>query len=777
MPSTPALFSSRFGEDPWRLVVIGANPATCGEEETVFALSNGSLGIRGSWEQGAPLHEPGTLVNGFHETWRIEYPEAAYGFATCGQTIVYVPDATGLRVSVDGEILDLADATVTRTLDLRRGVLEATANWDSVKVRWERLVSLTHQSLAAARIEVTAFRPLQLAIDSTWRNRQDTDYLASPEAEFDPRHAPSFTHPVLAEKEFERSPDLLEFSVSYRTVSAGMELSGRCWHHPGSDWEVDIHDAHTRFARQLAAGETATLEKVWGFKIGRESPPPARFAELAQSQIDHLDDFWSRFAIDLPADPALQQSLNWIVFQLHSAATRVDGAGLAAKGLTGQAYEGHYFWDMDVFMLPFVIHTDPEAAARLLRFRHSMLAPARRRAQQLRLNGALFPWRTINGEEASAYFEAGTAQYHINAAVIYGLACYLDATADTELLWEGGLEVAIETARLWADLGFYGEDGAFHIHMVTGPDEYSVLVDDNAYTNLMARFSLRRTISWVEQAASEQPARFRPLADAIDFDEEELDEWRRAADAMYVPFDPERGVTPQDARFLAREGWDWSLPPDRYPLLLHFHPLVIYRHQVLKQADVVMAILNLPKDFSAQLSAANFAYYDPITTGDSSLSPPVQAAVAAMVGETETADHYFRHAALIDLGGLAGNVADGVHLAAAGGVWLALLRGFVGLRLEGGTVTLNPRLPESWEGLGMAVLVRGSLLRIRVTTTTVTVSAEDGGDLPVRIWDQEVVAGPAPITVNRETEDGRRKTEDPPPPSAPSEEESSRFNG
>jgi alpha,alpha-trehalose phosphorylase len=365
------------------------------------------------------------------------------------------------------------------------------------------------------------------------------------------------------------------------------------------------------------------------------------------------------------------------------------------------------------------------------------------------LKGALFPWRTINGEEASAYYEAGTAQYHIDAAVILGVAAYVEATGDRGLLWEVGVEMAVETARMWSDLGFFGTDGRFHIHMVTGPDEYTALVDDNTYTNLMARFNLLRAIEWLTSMNHEATDLHRRLVARLGIDDSEVEGWHRAADAMYVGFDDDLGIHAQDARFLEREPWDWDTPRDRYPLLLHFHPLVIYRHQVLKQADVVMAIFNFPDQFTPEVARANFDYYDPITTGDSSLAAPVQAGVAAMVGHKERAITLLRHAALTDLDDLAGNTDHGLHLATAGGVWLALVRGFGGFRRNEGRVVVHPRVPPQWGTLSFSVMVDGSELAIRAAAHEVTLVRPEGEPLVAEVFGQSVTVAGQPVTIAR----------------------------
>ncbi len=408
---------------------------------------------------------------------------------------------------------------------------------------------------------------------------------------------------------------------------------------------------------------------------------------------------------------------------------------------------------MDVFVLPFLAHHSPRAAAEIIRFRHSLLPAARLRARQLDHEGALYPWRTINGEEASAYYEAGTAQYHIDAAVVYGIYSYLMATGDEEILWDCGVEIAVETARFWEDLGFFEKSDhsadSFHIHMCTGPDEYSALVDDNAYTNYMARFNLSLAAEWARRMAGEHPDRYQTLVERIGLEQSELVAWEKAAAAMELPIDPILGITPQDARFLEREPWDWDTPADKYPLLMNFHPLVIYRHQVLKQADVVMAMFLLPEFFSDELTRANFDYYDPITTGDSSLSYPVQAAVAARIGRSDLALAYFRNAAFLDLANLAGNTSDGVHMATVGGVWQALVSGFGGFTWRAGQPHLSPNLPVEWESLDFSVSIKGSRLRVEVGKDRVTVRLEDGKPVNLKVWGTSHMVGDSPTTIQR----------------------------
>jgi alpha,alpha-trehalose phosphorylase len=476
-------------------------------------------------------------------------------------------------------------------------------------------------------------------------------------------------------------------------------------------------------------------------------------AALRDEQTSWLDEFWSRADIEVDGNVATQQALRWNLFQLAQASARTHEHGIAAKAVTAGGYDGHYFWDTEVYVAPFLAYTDPAAARKVIRFRWQMLDAARRRATMLSERGALYPWRTINGEEASAYYAAGTAQYHINAAIVFALRRYLDATGDVDFLAHEGAEMLIETARLWNDLGFYSVDGSetFHIHRVTGPDEYTTVVNDNTYTNVMARFNLRYAARTVRFLAEWNPEQFAHVQRSTGLDVGELDEWDAAADAMYIPFDNDLEIHPQDSEFLDLEPWDWDGTPDnKYPLLLNYHPLVIYRHQVLKQADVVLAMFLRGEHFSEEQKRRNFDYYDPITTGDSSLSACVQSIVAAAVGYEDLAVDYFHQALYLDLCDAHGNTSDGVHIASAGGVWAGIVHGFAGMVERGDRIEFTPRLPSVWKSLAFHLTRHGSLLRVQLDHDGCTLTLVDGLGVPVGINDGiHVVTSDDPLRIVR----------------------------
>jgi alpha,alpha-trehalose phosphorylase len=507
---------------------------------------------------------------------------------------------------------------------------------------------------------------------------------------------------------------------------------------------VSYHTSRGVPTRELVDRCRRTLDRV------KETGTEAAFA----AQRAWLDAFWERSDVEIGGQPELQQAVRWNLFQLIQSSARAEGAGIPAKGVTGSGYDGHYFWDTEIYLLPFLTYTSPQYARNALRFRYSMLDAARRRAGELNQRGALFPWRTINGEEASAYYAAGTAQYHIDADIAHSLSQYVAATGDVDFLAREAIDILVETARLWADLGFWRNfDGhsLFHIHGVTGPDEYTTVVNDNLFTNVMARANLRAAVGQLRDLERRDPVAYSNAVRRLSLSKGEINDFRRAAEAMHIPYDAAFGIHPQDDAFLEKEVWDLSnTPAEMRPLLLHYHPLVIYRHQVLKQADVVLALYLQGDEFTSQQKRADFDYYDPLTTGDSTLSSVVQSIIAAEVGYAELAVTYFKQALYVDLADLHHNADAGVHVASVGGVWNALVGGFGGMRDYRAVLSFDPRLPEDWTFLSFPVTVRGTLMRVRVEKGTVCFSLETPAAEPVTLFVQghEVtVTQDAPVVV------------------------------
>jgi alpha,alpha-trehalose phosphorylase len=767
--------TSRFPVEEWRLVETEFSNLDLGHTETLFAVGNGYLGMRGNPEEGREAHSHGTYLNGFHETWPIHHAEEAFGFAKTGQTIVNAPDAKLMKLYVDDEPLLLGDADLDeyeRSLDFRSGVLTRDLIWRSpggkrVRVRSQRMVSLVHRHLAVMTMEITMLdAAAPVVVSSQLLNRQDGEDEYHVEAAAlgegrDPRRARKFAERVLEPRRHrERGNEMI---IGYRCRNSKMTLAcgtrhlidTACQATTSTELEDDI--LKTVFEVRATPGVPIRIVKFAAYHTSRGVPTDelidrcSRTLQRAEedgleqllcAQSEYLDDYWAVADIELVGDPQAQQALRWNLFELVQASACTHEHGIAAKAVTGGGYDGHYFWDTEVYVVPFLAYVDPEAARKMVRFRWQLLDAARARAAEMSQRGALYPWRTISGEEASAYYAAGTAQYHINAAVVFALRRYLEASGDIDFLAREGAEILVETARLWADLGFYATNGSdtFHVHRVTGPDEYTTVVNDNAYTNLMARFNLRYAARTVRLLSEWNADAFESLRRTTSLELAELDAWDAAADAMYIPFDEQLGIHPQDSTFLELEPWPWDdIPASRYPLLLHYHPLVIYRHQVLKQADVVLAMFLRSENFSTDQKRRNFDYYDPITTGDSSLSACVQSIVAADVGYDRLALDYFHRALYLDLCDSHGNTSDGVHIASAGGVWAGMVHGFAGLRESGDHVRFAPRMPEQWERVRFHLRRHGSLIRVDLDHDGCDVTVLEGDGLVLRDGDEEML--------------------------------------
>ncbi|MEA2707404.1 MAG: alpha,alpha-trehalose phosphorylase [Phycisphaerales bacterium] len=766
--------------DDWRWVERRYAPEFIASSETTFSTANGYLGMRGGFQEARPAFLHGTYINGFYETWPIPYGEKAFGFAKTGQTMVNVPDGKIIRLYVDDEPFTLDRATLDhyeRALDMKCGTYERETLWETpsgkqVRIRTTRFVSFTERHVAAIRYEVTILNgraPIVVAselanhaaIEAKAVREELSAGVVPPVDLDDPRLSKAFKDEVLVLEEL--TTDDKRVLMGYRTRSSGMTMACGMDHVVETENDYTFtstrqdNSGHVVFNVAAEANKPFVMFKYLTYHTSHSEPPSelraraARtldrtvrqgFEPLLADQKEFVADFWRRSDVEISVpqiNPRLQQCLRWNLFQMLQATARVENAGVPAKGLTGQAYEGHYFWDMEIYCLPFLIYTAPRIAQNLLKFRHGMLDNARQRAAELNQKGALFPWRTISGEEASAYYAAGTAQYHINAAIAYSIKKYVEITGDIEFLCEYGAEMLVETARLWFDMGFFSDRqaGKFVIHSVTGPDEYTTVVNNNAYTNMMARENLWYAAQAVETLRRDYPQHYIALAHETRLDPSESADWKRAADNMFIPYDERTKINPQDDSFLDREVWDLkNTPKENFPLLLHYHPLVIYRFQVIKQADIVLAMFLLGNEFSMEQKKRNFDYYDPLTTGDSSLSACIQSIVAAEIDYDDIATKYMRYAVLMDLADVGGNVKDGVHVASIGGTWMAIVYGLAGMRDYGGKISFNPK--KFVDKLAFPLLVRGQRIEVKIEKGAATYTLRQGEGLSIWHRDEEL---------------------------------------
>ncbi|MEV7180413.1 glycosyl hydrolase family 65 protein [Kitasatospora sp. NPDC093679] len=754
-----------FAIDPWGVVEHGLDLAGLARAESVFALSNGHIGLRANLDEGEPHGLPGTYLNGVFELRPLPYAESGYGYPESGQSVINVTNGKIIRLLVDDEPFDLRYGDLhqhQRSLDFRDGVLRRTAEWTSpagrtVKVSSARLVSLTQRAVAAFDYTVEAVDgPVRIVLQSELVANEQL-----PDGERDPRAAAVLEAPLVAEAhEAVGTKAVLVHRTRYSglRVAAGMDHLIEGPDRFEATAEATEQQGRISVTTVLQAGERLRLVKfvAYGWSATRSLPAvrdqveaaltAARYTGwdgLVAEQKGFLGDFWGGSDIEVEGDVELQQAVRFALFHVLQAGARSEERAIPAKGLTGPGYDGHSFWDTETFVLPVLTYCLPTAVDQALRWRHTTLPMARERAAQLGLAGAVFPWRTIRGEECSGYWPAGTAAFHIGADIAAAVVRYVAATGDVEFERTWGLELLVETARMWRSLGHHDPAGRFRIEGVTGPDEYSAVADNNVFTNLMAQTNLR--------AAAEAATRHPLEAGTLGVDTEEAAAWRDAAAAMFIPYDENLGVHPQADGFTDHQLWDFeSTPAENYPLLLHYPYFDLYRKQVVKQADLVLAMQVRGDAFTDEQKARNFAYYERLTVRDSSLSACTQAVIAAEVGQLDLAYDYTAEAALMDLHDLGGNTRDGLHMASLAGACIALVAGFGGLRDRGGRLSFRPRLPSGLRRLSFALRVRDNLLRVEITHATTTYTLKRGESIQVQ-HDGEVLEVKAGSPLHRPT--------------------------
>ena len=746
-----------------------------GRQETLFSLANGHLGMRGDLEESLPHWQRGTYVNGFFETEPIVYGELAFGFAQDHQTMLNLPDGRLIGFEVDGEAFSITEGTCVswvRRLDLKKGVLERQLEWQLKSGRKIFLTVVRIVSLARPEVAILSFR-LRLGSAGNVKILSGFDTsVRNLSAGQDPRVGSKladdcleFLEPFVATRADGRAATAA-VKVLTRNSRLGVACAARSVLETPGAWSVSVGSAsdsnllvafeglvdgdhEIRLTKYLAYSQPFDRDSAENVSLDSvlDAAEAQGFEGLAEEQAKFLQDYWDLADIEVSGDPSIQQALRFNAFQLLQSAGRDGKTNLAAKGLSGEGYEGHYFWDTEVYSLPLFTYTDPAVAKSLLGYRSNTLDAARDRASELDFKGALYPWRTINGREASAYYEAGTAQYHINGDIILAARRYALVSGDEEFMAGPLARMSVETARFWLDLGDFvertdgttvaelesrkgqpvsspfGSRSVFCLNTVTGTDEYTALVNNNVYTNLMAAMNLAWAADLLDWLSRKDPETSQALIRELNIGPEEVGDWNYAAERMFVPYDFERNLFPQDDAFFQKAPWFVDREPvAKRPLLLHYHPLVIYRYQVLKQPDLVLAQFLSGDLFTRDEKRRHFHYYEPLTTGDSSLSHCIQSIVAAETGDPEKAWNYLTKTVRMDLDDLHGNVHDGIHAAAMAGSWLSMVYGFAGLREhytrkgkewpQSLSWSFDPTLPQELESFRFRLRLRSSVLEV-----------------------------------------------------------------
>ncbi|SES33950.1 glycoside hydrolase family 65 protein [Salipaludibacillus aurantiacus] len=739
--------------------------------ESLFALGNGYLGVRGNFEEGYTEDMTsirGTYINAYHDETAMEYGEKLHGFPDTQQKLVNIIDSQTIYIYVDGERFTMFEGDIlsyTRTLHLNKGYSEREIHWKSpsgkeVKFRFQRLVSFSRKELFAQKVTIEAVSETNEIVITSAVNGDISNFVDPSDPRVASGHAKRLrvveaeageTGPTVLNETYETKLRVCCASNSvinsgdynYNVVENGSSIEEIFRFTPASSVSFTRFNIFTDTYRH---GEDLK-HAAWHVQNELKS---STFEDLITEQTDYLNAFWSKADIEIEGDDSLQQGIRFNLYQLLQSAGKDSVSNISAKGLSGEGYEGHYFWDTEIYMFPVFLMTQPEIAKQLLLHRFSLLDDAKSRAMEVgHRQGALFPWRTITGSECSGFFPAGTAQYHISADIAYSFVQYYLVTKDVSFLRDYGAEVLAETARLWIDTG-HEKDGKFLIDDVTGPDEYTCIVNNNFYTNVMAKNNLKWAVKSLELIKEADQQAFEKLAGKLNVSEAEIREWEQAAEKMYLPYDESLGIHAQDDTFLNKQVWNLEqTPAEKFPLLLHYHPLTLYRYQVCKQADTVLAHFLLEDEADLETIRRSYNYYEKVTTHDSSLSYCVFSIMAAKLGYDDKAYNYFIETARLDLDNTHKNTKDGLHMANMGGTWLALVYGFAGLRVKEDSLLFNPRLPLQWDKLKFTIQYMGRTLQVGLHKGKTVYTLNEGKELVISHKGEKVtVSKEAPVELN-----------------------------
>ena len=755
--------------EPWTVTETEFKMETNYRNETTFSLSNGYLGTRGTLEEGYDFTVDegleGNFINGFYESEPIRYGEWNYGFPTESQSLLNLPDLKTIRLFLDGEELDIRKGEVSgwrRTLHMDQGTVTRSFDWTSpagrtVHVETVRLVSFGVKNLMAMSYEVT---PVNFDGEITFLSVLDANVenhtrKTNPLVDYGPFGRCLLTDRITADESMLFYQGTTEHSGLTMACGSVMTVKSPLT----QEWSVTEDGLHCRhkIAVHGTKGQTITAEKQIAYTSSLDLEKNAMrdfilsilkeavkkgFKSEAASQEACMKAMWNQADVVIEGDDALLQGMRFNLFHILQSASRDGKNGMGAKGLSGEGYEGHYFWDTEMYVMPVFIYTAPDIAKKLLDYRFNTLDIARDRARVLgHQTGALYPWRTINGEEASTYFPLGTAQYHINADIAYAFWLYVTVTGDMEYLKDCAAEVLCETARVWADVGSFAEckGNRYCICAVTGPDEYNAIVDNNFYTNLMARENLRNALEALELLKKHEPAACQQLIEKLGLTSDETVYWQRIIDNMYFPYDEKRQVYPLDDGFMMRKPWDDSkiAPEKRHLLYENFHPLFVYRQRMSKQADAILGMYLHSNLFTEEELKRNYDFYQEVTLHHSSLSTCIFGILACEIGYYEEAYTYFTQSARMDLDDYHNNFYAGIHAANMAGTWQAIVNGFAGLRTNAGYLELHPYLPSQWKGYTFKINYQGSRLEVSVKEDGTQITLEQGNAVSFKLNNTE----------------------------------------
>ena len=732
------------------------NPANLAHIESLFALGNGYMGLRGAYDEeddGIDMCS-GMYINGIFATKKYEHLAKCVGFSEHDQFTVNLSDWRIFNVVIDGEKACFSKENIkdhTRVLDFRSGLVIRTFVFETsggkkAEVTSLRMVSMTEVNSAHISYSV---KPLNFSGKVTVESKvvKLTEIAggihSSVVAENEENGVYSLTQKV------NTTEQLVAMTVAH-TVNLDKAVASDDNTENVYTYSVsaDLNEGEILTVEKYAAFGCSmdTFEDIEGYAFNLALINRAKgFDALVLEQKDFWDKYWVNADIVIEGNPADQQAVRFSLFQLRQQLVTTNACSIGATGLTGPGYSGKVFWDTEMYLMPYYNFTYPETQKELMMYRYRILDKARARAKVYGTVGAQYAWCGIDGDETSVVFEASVAEYHLNSDIAHSVWRYVDSTGDKDFLYDFGAEMVFETAKFMSHRGRFipTKGNKFCINVVCGPDEYACGINNNMYTNLMVQLHLYYALEVVADMKANAPEKYEALVNRIGLTAEDIDLWQRAADNMYYKYNEDLGIHEQDDSFIYQDPVDMELVPKNVDIRWKYHPLDLWRMQVIKQADVVLANFIRGNMFTIEEKERNYNYYEPKCNHGSSLSTAIHSIMASELGKHDEAYQFFRCSAYMDISDFKHNTADGLHLACLGGVWMTVVNGFLGMRHYPDGVLFNPHMPAAWKSYSTRFTYRGATMEITVDKNGATFTLVAGNELSFATDDAKVTLTPA----------------------------------
>lgn len=751
--------------DPWQVIEEGFDPARGRLSESMFSLANEFMGVRGYFEEGYSGDRlQGSYFNNLYETMHVDHPQLFKGIVSRVCFGVNSVDWLYTRISVDGEMLDLAKGKVhdfVRRLDMRAGTMTREFVWTTARGKQLKIVFLRFLSMARPQCgyQRILFTPLNFSggikvragldysirheIAGGWNQNESTGAgsLAT---------GKNFWTCKRVEHRAGRLAMLGRTLNSGHLLFSGFELDSNLPIRPKLVKEEKT--ASLEFSLPVKKGREARLDKrvglhwaltedaagVWkaGMKAADAASAQSLDAALAGQQA-----FWSRawenIDIRIDGDAESQQGVRFSIFNLHQTYHGYDPAlNIPCKGLTAEVYYGEIFWDTETYCLPYYMFNNPKAARNLLLYRHKYLPQACERAKELGLEGARYPMCTLDGTESCATWQHGDFEIHVSVAVSYAIWHYVRVCGDKKLLYKEGIEMLLQICRFYASHGEYSpRNGDFCLYGVMGPDEYHMNVNNNCYTNVMVKKTFEYTLAVIEEMRKADPKALARVSRKVGLRKDEAAEWRRMARKMRIPYDPKRDLFEQhDGYFDLPEVDVKNFPQSQIPVYKHWPYLKIFRYNMIKQPDVLLLPLFFSGDYALKTKRINYDYYEARTIHESSLSPGVHSILASELGKSREAWEFFTYMVRMDLDNYNHNTEQGLHVTSMSGAWMNMVFGWGGLRTDGRLLSFIPAIPAGWTSFSFRLRHAGSIMEVTVDRKTARFRIVSGDSLRILVY-------------------------------------------